>query len=132
MGNIIRLVNKHGLNALDLDTEEYELFKKAINKHNTNIYRKGRKGLDDSTKTYMLTQMFQIIEAPENQIEAQKPIDVATKIVQDVANNPNNPVVKEQKSAGPRNALTVNQGIVNNQVGKKGVNKPAPIYRDIN
>nr|DAT46425.1 MAG TPA: hypothetical protein [Caudoviricetes sp.] len=58
MGNIIRLVNKHGLNALDLDTEEYELFKKAINKHNTNIYRKGRKGLDDSTKTYMLTQMF--------------------------------------------------------------------------
>jgi hypothetical protein len=25
-----------------------------------------------------------------------------------VANNPNNPVVKEQKSAGPRNALTVN------------------------
>lgn len=121
MGNIIRLVNKYGLNALDLDTEEYELFKKAINKHNTNIYRKGRKGLDDSTKTYMLTQMFQIIEAPENQIEAQKPIDVATKIVQDVANNPNNPVVKEQKSAGPRNALTVNQGIVNNQVGKKGV-----------
>nr|DAR76442.1 MAG TPA: hypothetical protein [Caudoviricetes sp.] len=42
-------------------------------------------------------------------------------MVKKIANNPNNPVVKESRSAGPRNALTVNHGIVNNQVGKKGV-----------
>ena len=121
MSKVIELVNEEGLNSLDVDTEEKELFREAINKHNKSIYGKGKKALNDATKNFMLTQMFDIIESPENQIEAQKPIDVATDMVKKIANNPNNPVVKESRSAGPRNALTVNHGIVNNQVGKKGV-----------
>lgn len=121
MSEVINLVNERGLNSIDTDTEEYELFKSTINNHNKSIYRKGKSALTDATKNFMLTQMFDIIESPENQIEAQKPIDVATELVKSVANNPNNPVVKESRSAGPRNALTINHGIVNNQVGKKGV-----------
>lgn len=121
MSKVIELVNEEGLNALDVDSEEKELFRKTINKYNKSIYNKGRAALNDATKNFMLTQMFDIIESPENQVEAQKPIDAATEMVKKIANNPNNPVVKESRSAGPRNALTVNHGIVNNQVGKKGV-----------
>jgi chitinase len=70
MSKVIELVNEEGLNSLDVDTEEKELFREAINKHNKSIYGKGKKALNDATKNFMLTQMFDIIESPENQIEA--------------------------------------------------------------
>ena len=65
MANVIETVNKSGLNSLDLDTEE-ELFRAAINNHNKDLYRKGRKALENATKNFMLTQMFNIIESPVN------------------------------------------------------------------
>ena len=121
MAKVIETVNKSGLNSLYLDTEKEELFRTAINNHNKDLYRKGHKALENATKNFMLTQMFNIIESPVNQLEAQTPIDNATSIVKNVANNKNNPVVIESKTASNRNAITNMKGIINTQVGKKGV-----------
>ena len=127
LAQAIRIVNSDGLNKLyigklkNLPKIIEDFIKKVIDSHNVDFYNNNHLVIENATKNYMLTKMYDIISSPKNQIEAQTGIDVATERVKNIANDPNNPVVIESKSQGVNNSVTKMKGINNTQVGKKGV-----------
>ena len=127
LAQAIRIVNSDGLNKLyigklkNLPKIIEDFIKKVIDSHNVDFYNNNHLVIENATKNYMLTKMYDIISSPKNQIEAQTGIDVATIRVKNIANDPNNPVVIESKSQGVNNSITKMKGINNTQVGKKGV-----------
>lgn len=128
--NLIRFVNTYGLGNVRVDygdgprvpnAQELTQFTKIINSHNTFLFKQDKNRQLSAIKNFMLTRMYQVIESPANQIQAQVPIDTATSIVKRESDNPDLKDARLAREAIPGDASVKITGIFKNQVGKKGV-----------
>lgn len=130
--NLIKFVNTYGTNKVRIlndnelqprvpSTQELNKIIETIDNHNTFLFKQNKNRQLSAIKNFMLTRMYQVIESPANQIQAQVPIDTATGIVKSESENPDLKDARLAREAIPGDASVKITGIFKNQVGKKGV-----------
>lgn len=95
-------------------------FVNIINKHNNYLDNLSTFNLHTVMNNYQMSSMYATGIDPVNLLEAQTPIDSTTGPLKDYANR-NSDEAKEASLRTPGNAINLYEGIVENQVGKKGI-----------
>lgn len=122
LSRIIESINTYGPNVIFSDNEDNKVaFLNAVNLHNTKLFAWGKSKQENALKNFMLTQIHEIISDPINQPGAQVPIDSATGIIKEAANDPNNPIASKSDNLNVGNSFSKIDAIHKNQVGKGGV-----------
>ena len=95
-------------------------FINIINSHNSYLDNLSTFNLHTVMNNYQMSALFATGIDPVNLLEAQTPIDSTTGPLKEYANN-NSDEAKEASLRTPGNAINLYEGIVENQVGKKGI-----------
>lgn len=120
LGNLIRHINKYGLSF----TENYrglnELLASVVNKHNYYVQNmKDSRKRESVIKNKLQQNIFDIVNNPSSQQEAQEGVDQVTKPFKKLASE--SPKAREEANNLPESFSTYVEALRNNQVGKKAV-----------
>lgn len=117
---ILRYVNSHGLNFTERYTGLNEVLSRAINRHNFYIQNMKNSKLRESAIKNKLQQcIFDVVNNPSSQQEAQEGVDQVTKPLKKLAAT--SVKANEESHNVPESFVTYVEALRNNQVGKKAV-----------
>lgn len=117
---ILKYVNSHGLNFTERYPKLNEVLSKAINKHNFYIQNIKNSRIRESIIKNKLQQcIFDVVNNPSSQQEAQEGVDQVTKPFKKLAAT--SVKANEESHNVPESFITYVEALRNNQVGKKAV-----------
>lgn len=97
----------------------FDMFKSIANEHNLYLDTLSKYNLSKVVNNYTMHSMYETINDPVNLIQAQTSVDGTTGPLKSEANKSSE--AKEASTRTPGNIINKYEGIVENQVGKKGI-----------